>query len=159
MFYRDWPWFTIIQKTRPLIGMVNFEEELRILEEAAKEKYGAYKDQLDTKAKLEEENVELTKDLEEVRATITREQGDLSSYQEKLAKVSAQKADLEVQLAENQEKLAMEERMKASAGDEKRVMDREIGNVKQDLADVQAKVDKANQEKNKLGRCTKVAYL
>merc|ERR1712203_188212 len=28
--------------------------------------------------------------------------------------------------------------------------DREIGNVKQDLADVQAKVDKANQEKNKL---------
>ena len=78
--------------------------------------------------------------------------GDLSSYQEKLAKVSAQKADLEVQLAENQEKLAMEERMKASAGDEKRVMDREIGNVKQDLADVQAKVDKANQEKNKLGK-------
>ena len=76
----------------------------------------------------------------------------MSSYQEKLAKVSAQKADLEVQLAENQEKLAMEERMKASAGDEKRVMDREIGNVKQDLADVQAKVDKANQEKNKLGK-------
>ena len=76
MFYRDWPWFTIIQKTRPLIGMVNFEEELRILEEAAKEKYGAYKDQLDTKAKLEEENVELAKDLEEVRATISREQGE-----------------------------------------------------------------------------------
>ena len=85
--------------------------------------------------------------------------GDLSSYQEKLAKVSAQKADLEVQLAENQEKLAMEERMKASAGDEKRVMDREIGNVKQDLADVQAKVDKANQEKNKLGRYQCIIYL
>jgi len=49
---------------------------LRILEEAAKEKYGAYKDQLDTKAKLEEENVELAKDLEEVRATISREQGE-----------------------------------------------------------------------------------
>ena len=85
--------------------------------------------------------------------------GDLSSYQEKLAKVSAQKADLEVQLAENQEKLAMEERMKASAGDEKRVMDREIGNVKQDLADVQAKVDKANQEKNKLGKTTQVFFF
>ena len=57
--------------------MVNFEEELRILEEAAKEKYGAYKDQLDTKAKLEEENVELTASIEEVRATITSEQGEL----------------------------------------------------------------------------------
>merc|ERR1711988_309454 len=61
--HRDWPWFTIIQKTRPLIGMVNVEEELRILEEKANEAYGAYKEQLDTKAKLEAENVELEAEL------------------------------------------------------------------------------------------------
>ena len=130
--------------------MVNVEEELRILEEKAKAAYGAYKDQLDTKERLETENIELEKELSEVRAKITSEQGDLSSYQEKLAKASAQKADLEVQLAENQEKLAREERMKAMAGDDKRVMDREIANVKQDLSDIQAKVERANLEKSKL---------
>merc|ERR1712212_1070469 len=32
---RSWGWFIIIQKTRPLIGQINLEEELRILEEKA----------------------------------------------------------------------------------------------------------------------------
>merc|ERR1711936_988047 len=54
---RNWGWFIIIQKTRPLIGQINLEEELRMLEEKAKDAYGAYKDQLDTKARLEAENV------------------------------------------------------------------------------------------------------
>merc|ERR1719187_1876334 len=54
---RNWGWFIIIQKTRPLIGQVNIEEELRVLEEKANSAYGAYKEQLDTKARLLEENV------------------------------------------------------------------------------------------------------
>merc|ERR1719342_945085 len=33
---RDWGWFIIIQKTRPLIGVSNPEEELRVLEAKAK---------------------------------------------------------------------------------------------------------------------------
>ena len=64
----------------------------------------------------------------------------MGAYQEKLAKTSAQKADLEVQLVEFQEKLAEEERLKSMAGDDKRAMAREMGNIKQELADMQAKV-------------------
>ena len=41
--------FIIIQRTRPLIGLPNPEEELRILEEKANATYGVYKEQLDTK--------------------------------------------------------------------------------------------------------------
>merc|ERR1712008_513124 len=54
---REWGWFIIIQKTKPLIGRVNLEEELRLLEEKAKDAYGSYKVQIDTKAQLELENV------------------------------------------------------------------------------------------------------
>ena len=147
---RDWPWFTIIQKTRPLIGQRNVEEELRVLEEKANAAYGAYKEQLDTKARLEAENVDLANELEAVRAKINAEQGDLGLYQEKLAKCSTQKADFEAQLVECQDKLAAEERNKAMAGDDKRKFDREIGNVKQDLADIQSRVERSNAEKAKL---------
>ena len=56
---RDWPWFIIIQKTRPLIGMVNVEEELRLLEEKATTAWGHYQEQMHTKAKLQEENESL----------------------------------------------------------------------------------------------------
>ena len=49
MELRTWGWFIIIQKTKPLIGQINLEDELRILEEAANAKWGAYDEQLKTK--------------------------------------------------------------------------------------------------------------
>merc|ERR1712241_1314930 len=51
---RTWGWFIIIQKTKPLIGQINLEDELRILEEKANASYGAYKDQVERKKRLEE---------------------------------------------------------------------------------------------------------
>merc|ERR1719346_598626 len=53
MSLRNWGWFIIIQKTKPLIGQVNLEDELRMLEEKAEASYGAYQQQLQTKAKLQ----------------------------------------------------------------------------------------------------------
>ena len=50
---RTWGWFIIIQKTKPLIGQINLEDELRMLEEKANASYGAYKEQLDTKVSVD----------------------------------------------------------------------------------------------------------
>merc|ERR1712109_330682 len=97
---RSWGWFIIIQKTRPLIGQVNIEEELRVLEEKANSAYGAYKEQLDTKARLLEENVAMEAEKKALLAQLEKEQGNLSEYTERQAKASAMKADLEVQLAD-----------------------------------------------------------
>merc|ERR1712045_592093 len=147
---RDWPWFIIIQKTRPLIGCVNVEEELRLLEEKATLAWGHYQEQMNTKAKLQEENNELSADLNRLREKMRSEQGDLGAYQEKQAKASAQKADLEVQLEENKNKLERLERERVSAGDGKKAIERELNNIKQDQADAQAKLQKSKQEKEKL---------
>merc|ERR1712141_642278 len=147
---RDWPWFIIIQKTRPLIGMVNVEEELRLLEEKATLAWGHYQEQMNTKAKLQEENDGLSSEINQLREKMREEQGDLGAYQEKQAKVSAQKADLEVQLEENKNKLERLEREKANAGDGKKAIEREINNVRQDQADAQSKLQKSKQEKEKL---------
>ena len=49
MTLRTWGWFVIIQKTKPLIGQINLEDELRMLEEQAVAKFGAYEEQLKTK--------------------------------------------------------------------------------------------------------------
>merc|ERR1711963_1092254 len=54
---REWGWFVIIQRTRPMIGRPNPEEELRVLEEQANAVYGKYEEQVQTKARLLEENV------------------------------------------------------------------------------------------------------
>merc|ERR1712083_353619 len=130
--------------------MVNVEEELRLLEEKATVAWGHYQENMNTKAKLQEENEAFSAEINALREKMREEQGDLGAYQEKQAKVSAQKADLEVQLEENTTKLERLEREKASAGDGKKAIEREINNVRQDQADAQAKVQKSRQEKDKL---------
>merc|ERR1712150_400851 len=76
MTLRTWGWFVIIQKTKPLIGRVNLEDELRILEEKANSAYGAYKEQLDTKARLQEENVAAKEEIKSLIKQIESEQGN-----------------------------------------------------------------------------------
>merc|ERR1739848_951623 len=122
---RDWGWFVIIQKTRPLIGMPNPEEELRLLEEQANTVWGKYDDQLQTKAKLLEENVQIEAEKKELLATLEKEQGNLSVYHEKQAKASSQIVDLEGQLANSQDTLVQREQSRQDATADKKVLEQE----------------------------------
>merc|ERR1711872_519502 len=54
MQLRSWGWFVVIQKTRPMIGQPNPQEELRQLEEKCKEVYGAYEEAVNVTKQLEE---------------------------------------------------------------------------------------------------------
>merc|ERR1712012_1100534 len=144
---RSWGWFIIIQKTRPLIGQINLEEELRILEEKAKSAYGAYEEALNVTKELEginkqieEEKVALTKQLES-------EQGNLSQYQERQAKAAAMKADMENQLDAAQKQLVSEEQKRQSMTGDKKKMDGEVVVIKKDIEDLELALQKLEQEK------------
>ena len=58
MQLRSWGWFIIIQKTKPLIGQENLEDQLKALEDKANEAYGAYKEQIDTKVFAKSQDVQ-----------------------------------------------------------------------------------------------------
>ena len=147
MQLRNWGWFIIIQKTRPLIGQVNVEEELRILEEKCNETYGKYKEQLDTKARLEEENVKVKEESKVLMQQIEAEQGNLSQYHERQAKASAQKADIEAQLQDAQDKLANLEQERQNATTDKKTLEQENQTIKKDIEDVDMAIVKAEGEK------------
>merc|ERR1719369_2671567 len=123
MTLRNWGWFIIIQKTRPLIGQINLEEELRLLEEKAKDAYGAYQEQVQTKAKLEQENVNMEDEKKALMKQLESEQGNMSEYTERQAKASAQKADLEVQLADAGNKLVAMEANRVQATQDKKTLE------------------------------------
>jgi len=74
---RNWGWFILIQKTKPMIGQVNIEEELRLLEEQANNAYGAYKEQLDTKERLLQENEQIKEEKKALMAQLESEQGNM----------------------------------------------------------------------------------
>merc|ERR1712158_176982 len=92
---RSWGWFIVIQKTRPLIGQVNLEQELAILEEKANSAYGAYLEQVNTKKRLEQENVDMEGEKKALMKQLESEQGNLSEYPDRQAKAAAAKTMLE----------------------------------------------------------------
>merc|ERR1719208_429397 len=122
---REWGWFVIIQRTRPLIGQPNPEEELRLLEEQANAVYGKYDEQVKTKARLLEENEVIKEEKKELMATLEKEQGNLSIYHEKQAQCTAAIGDLEKKLLESQEKLAQREADRQQATQDKKVLEQE----------------------------------
>ena len=147
MALREWGWFIIIQKTRPLIGLPNPEEELRILEEKANLKYGAYAEKINLKAQLLEDNRQIELEKRALLNQIESEQGNLSQYHERQAKCSAQKADLEIQLSESQDRLTQLEQQRNDANSEKKMLEQETVAIKKDIEELEIAIQKIEQEK------------
>merc|ERR1719323_249851 len=147
MQLRNWGWFILIQKTRPLIGQVNLEQELGILEEKAKSAYGAYEEQLNTKKRLEQENVTMEEEKKALMKQLEAEQGNLSEYTDRQAKATAQKADLEVQLGNAGQKLADMEAARQQATADKKALEGDNVVIKKDIEDLELAIQKLEQEK------------
>jgi myosin heavy subunit len=90
---REWGWFIIIQKTRPLIGRINLEEELRILEEKAKSAYGVYEEAVNITKELEAANAVIQEETGALTKQLESEQGNLSVYTDRQAKAAKMKID------------------------------------------------------------------
>merc|ERR1719348_1468547 len=127
---RDWGWFVLIQKTRPLVGLPNPQGELRLLAEKAEATYCLYKQQLDEKERLLGENAILEEENKALMKQIDAEQGNVSQYHEKQALITQQKAELELQLIASQDKLARLEQERIRATNEKKALEQESSVIK-----------------------------
>merc|ERR1711899_35516 len=144
---RNWGWFIIIQKTRPLIGQINLEEELRILEEKAKLAYGAYEEALNVTKELEGVNKDTQDEIAALTKQLEAEQGNLSMYHERQAKASAMKADNEAQLGQAQKALEAAEIQKQDMTADRKNMEADCNAVKKDIEDLELAFQKLEQEK------------
>merc|ERR1711881_653792 len=142
-----WGWFIIIQKTKPLIGQINLEDELRMLEEAAVAKFGAYEEQLKTKAKLLEENELIKEETKALIKQIEAEQGNLSEYTDRQATAATAKAEMEVQLETAIKKLADMEVSRQNATADKKTLEGQNSIIKKDIEDLELAIQRLEQEK------------
>merc|ERR1711953_212759 len=92
MVLRTWGWFVIIQKTKPLIGQENLEDQLKALEEQADQTYGKYQEALNVTKELEADGIKVKEEITALTKQLESEQGNLSQYQERQAKANATKA-------------------------------------------------------------------
>merc|ERR1712173_570424 len=147
MSLRTWGWFVIIQKTKPLVGQENPEEELRKLEEQAVAKFGAYEEQLKTKARLAEENELIKEETQALIKQLESEQGNLSQYTDQQERASKAKADYEQKLVAAGQKLIQMEEERVQATADKKVLEGENVVIKKDMEDIELAIQKLDQEK------------
>jgi len=147
MGMRDWGWFVIIQKTRPLLGLPNPEEELRLLEEKANATYGKYQEALNVTADLKGQIEQMKDDIKAMQKQLEAEQGNISVYTDRQAKANVMKIETEAELAKQQQVLAAEEASRIELAAEVKKHAGTIGVVKKDIEDIELAITKVEQEK------------
>merc|ERR1712083_858337 len=116
-------------------------------EEQANATYGVYLEQVETKKRLEIENISIEEEKKTLMAQLQAEQGNMGEYTERQAKASAMKADLEVQLQEaGQALINMEASRQAATGD-KKTLEADNIIIKKDIEDLEIAIQKLEQEK------------
>merc|ERR1711997_334723 len=147
MTLRTWGWFIIIQKTKPLVGQCNPEQELAMLEELAITKFGAYEEQLKKKATLAEDNVIIQEETKALIKQLEAEQGNLSQYTDQQEKATKLKIKFEADLVAAGAKLVQMEEERVQATADKKVLEGENGIIKKDMEDIELAIQKLEQEK------------
>merc|ERR1711881_257197 len=109
--------------------------------------YGAYDDQVQTKKRLEQENVNMQEELKALMAQLQAEQGNLSEYTDRQAKASAMQAELEVKLGAAGNKLIEMEQNRIQATQDKRALEQDNVVIKKDIEDIEIAIQKLEQEK------------
>merc|ERR1711884_868564 len=147
MSLRTWGWFVIIQKTKPLVGQLNPEQELANLEERVKEVYGAYQEALDVTKTLEGENETCKEEITALTKQLEAEQGNLSIYQDRQAKAAAAKVTCEGQLAKANNVLKDEIDSRIAMSEDTKKMNGEVAVIKKDIEDLELALQKLEQDK------------
>merc|ERR1719192_311203 len=140
---REWGWFIIIQKTRPLIGMPDPNEELRILEEKANATYGVYKDKCDTKVRLLAENEVIVEEKKALLAEIEQARimatNDKKSLEQENILIKKDIGDIEMAITKLEQ--------------EKTNRDHTIKSLNDEIANQDEIINKLNKEKKHLSEC------
>merc|ERR1711936_1133666 len=147
MVLRDWGWYILISKTKPMIGMRDVEGELGALEEQCNTVYGAYDEQVKTKERLMEENKKIKEEKKQLVQQLESEQGNIGEYTERQAFMNSAKADLEKDLDERGKFLVTMQEETAAATMDKKSLEAENELIKKDIEDLDLAIQKLEQEK------------
>merc|ERR1719209_115666 len=106
---KSWPWYGFWNALKPRLNVSRVQDQLDALEKKAVEAEGALDGTVAARKAAEAINVVLLEERNALLATVDASKGGVSELFEKQAKLQAQKAELEGQVAEVQLRLANEQ--------------------------------------------------
>ncbi|KAL3877462.1 hypothetical protein ACJMK2_035164 [Sinanodonta woodiana] len=147
LILRNWQWWKLYTKVKPLLNIARAEDEMKKKEEElikTKEELAKVEK---IKKELEEQNVTLLQQKNDLYLQLQAEADTMGEQEEKIERLIKQKAEFEQQIKEMEERLLDEEDASAELESLKKKMEQENSDLKRDIEDLETSLAKAEQEK------------
>ncbi|CAL4161984.1 unnamed protein product [Meganyctiphanes norvegica] len=144
---KNWPWFYVWVRVKPLINQPRIEDAIRELKTRSGASVSACKEAEDKAEFLEAQHGQLKKDIEDLKVEVEATAGNAASFIENFAKIAAQKAELEHQLQEISTQVDQEIAAKDGLVKQKKLVEMDVSGVKNVLDDLEASLQKLQSEK------------
>ncbi|KAH6942300.1 hypothetical protein HPB50_003324 [Hyalomma asiaticum] len=144
---RNWLWWKLYSKVKPLLSVARVEDELKELEEKLKKTQEALEKEEKLRKDLEGQNVKILQEKNDLFLQLEAERMGAGDVEERLNKALTQKGDLESQLQDLNDRLSHEEDAHAQLTQTKKKLESEISGLKKDIEDMELALQKAEQDK------------
>ncbi|RWS13676.1 myosin heavy chain: muscle-like protein, partial [Dinothrombium tinctorium] len=98
LLLRNWLWWKLYSKVKPMLSMARVEDEMKALEEKLKKATEELEKESKLRKDLENQNVKLLQEKNDIFLQLEAERSGLGDVEERLQKAIVQKQDLESQL-------------------------------------------------------------
>ncbi|CAF0933829.1 unnamed protein product [Didymodactylos carnosus] len=144
--FRNWGWWILFTKIKPLLSVARQEEELKKMEE----EFTALKENLAKEEKLrkemEDNTAKLIKEKNDLYQQLESQRNSSSDVEEKLTRLVTQKADLEQQVKDLEERFGEEEKSAQELTNKRKKLENDIDNLKKDIDDLRLNLQKSESE-------------
>ncbi|CAF3855076.1 unnamed protein product [Rotaria sordida] len=143
---RNWPWWKLYTKVKPLLSVARQEEEMKKLEDEYKALKEAFEKEEKLRKDTEESNAKLIKEKNDMYLQLESERANTSGAEERLARLVTQKADLEQQVKDMDERISEEEEASSELNNKRKKLEHDIDGLKKDIDDMRLNLQKSENE-------------
>ncbi|KAL7670095.1 hypothetical protein ACOME3_005033 [Neoechinorhynchus agilis] len=144
--FRNWPWWKLYTKVKPLLSVAKQEEEAKKMKEEFDKLKEAFEKEEKLRKEYEEQNSKLIKDQNEMFQQLESERASTAEALERVEKLVVQKADLEGQVKEMEDHLQEEEENVSDMSAKKRKVEAELDTKLKEMEDLRVKLQKAESD-------------
>jgi len=152
LFLRNWSWWRLYIKVKPLLQIARADEEMKAKEEQLKAMTEKAEKTEAERKRLEDQLTTIMEERNTLNATLMKEQDSSCDLEDKLLATMKNKDELEAQLSELLERLEDEEASASELIADKRKLGDEIEDLKKDIDDLEITLKKAEDDSKNKGK-------
>nr|CAB3264111.1 myosin-7 [Phallusia mammillata] len=148
--FRDWQWWKLYTKVKPLLNVVRVEDELKAKDDEIADLKDKYGKEEKLRKEYEEKCVHLLSEKNDLTLQLQAEQDNLADAEERNEQLVKNKQDLENQVADLSERLEEEEANNEQLSAAKKKLDRQVEDLTHDIEEAESNINRLDKDKQNL---------